>query len=399
MTPDIYSVWLIGALSSLSFGFLILVLERIYPPHLRSAVILWGASSVCLGTSYTIRLENGWHSPFVFHVVSATLTAICLSLEWRAIRELKHRAVSTLSVLAVPFLMFAFGIWFTAIDHNVTKQLLIFNILNLAMMLLIAQALLQKDQDRHPFPDLIVGFVYLLLSCVTFAVIADYIRVGVYPPEYDFNRTRSTFNGVAAIVATEVAFPLFLLMLSERLNRSLIEQAMRDPLTGLVNRRAFDEIGFREISGASRTGNSLSVLMIDIDHFKHVNDKYGHAAGDALLVAVAAALRGSLRDEDYLCRWGGDEFCALLPRADADHAKNVAERVLCAFKDFQFTRPGKIIDVAISVSIGITTNSGAPQNLDALIEKADRALYQAKEAGRGQYAFAAPAAASPNSPC
>jgi len=191
---------------------------------------------------------------------------------------------------------------------------------------------------------------------------------------------------MAAIMAEAVVFPVLLLMLSERLNRTLVAQAMRDPLTALFNRRAFEEIAFREMSGATRTGLGISLLMFDIDRFKQVNDQYGHTTGDAVLKAVAETLRASLRDEDFLCRWGGDEFLALLPRAKREPAQFVAERVLQAFNDFSFPLDGKSIPVA--VSIGIATNEGGAKDLPALVELADDALYRAKEAGRKRFAFA-----------
>jgi diguanylate cyclase (GGDEF)-like protein len=175
-------------------------------------------------------------------------------------------------------------------------------------------------------------------------------------------------------------------MLSDRLNRNLVAQATRDPLTGLFNRRAFEEIAFREISGAARTGMSLSLLMFDLDQFKQINDRYGHAAGDAVLNTVVATLRNCLRDEDFLCRWGGDEFFALLPRAKREQAQNVAERVLTSFEALNFSIEEQPIEIA--VSIGIVTHEGSSKDIASLVLLADAALYQAKEAGRKRFAFA-----------
>jgi diguanylate cyclase (GGDEF)-like protein len=388
VSPDIRGVWLIGALGSCSFGLLLLVLGRTFPERLRHALSLWGIASICLGMGYTVRLARPWESVYVFHVLSSTLIATCLSLEWWTIRKLKRQATSTISLLVPPLIMFLSSSWFTTVHHNITRQLLIFNLLNMTMMLLIAFALSRVEDGQRPFPDLVAACVYVLLAVVTVGVLLDYIRVGQFSPEYDFNTPRAIFNGIAAIVTAGIVFPLFLLMISERLNRTLVEQAMRDPLTNLFNRRAFEEIGFREISGASRTGLPLSVLMFDIDRFKPVNDKYGHAAGDAVLAAASATLRSCLRDEDYLCRWGGDEFCALLPRADSEQAKNVAERVLRSLDEARFTHEGKSIEVA--VSIGIATSTGDTQPLASLIERADSALYLAKRTGRKRFALAPP---------
>jgi diguanylate cyclase (GGDEF)-like protein len=226
-------------------------------------------------------------------------------------------------------------------------------------------------------------------------VIVDYFRVGSFSPVYDFNCSRSIFNGVAAILAEGIIFPLFLLMLSERLNRDLVVKAMHDPLTSLYNRRAFEEIAFRELSGAARTGLGISVAMFDIDHFKQINDKYGHAAGDAVLNAVSATLRRTLRDEDFLCRWGGDEFCALLPRARRDQAQHVAERILKAFQELNFLLNGKPIEVG--VSIGLVTDEKRSKDFSSLVQRADAALYRAKEAGRKCFAFSTEVGLEPGS--
>jgi len=175
-------------------------------------------------------------------------------------------------------------------------------------------------------------------------------------------------------------------MLSERLNRQLMVQAMRDELTGLYNRRAFEEIAYRELSGATRTGEAFAVLMFDVDNFKQVNDKFGHHAGDLLLKLVAKTLRECLRDEDYLCRWGGDEFYALLPRASATQAEQVVKRIDAAIAAIELLYEGNKIHVGIST--GIVSNSGGNADFDAILRKADMAMYRAKQAGRHGYAFA-----------
>ena len=177
------------------------------------------------------------------------------------------------------------------------------------------------------------------------------------------------------------------------LQEELVVQARRletlifeDPLTGLANRRfILTQLGGL-ISGARRHGRALSIAVIDIDHFKAVNDRYGHAAGDEVLAAVTAALRGCLRAEDQLGRLGGEEFLALFPDADADAAA-VAARKLCAeVADTSVAYEGA--DLGVTVSIGWATwESEAPEEL---LRRADDALYAAKDRGRDR-AVGAPA--------
>ena len=386
MVLDIRPFWLIGALGATGFGLLVLFVRKAYPGYLGRVMLLWGAANLCLGASYVLRLGRAWDGQFAFYVLGSTLIAVCLSLEYWALRELK-RQPSSIGWIAVPSaLMFANCVWFTFIQRNISVELLISNFIDMALMILIARSLLRAEDGQRPFADVVTSFVYALLAIATCGVILDFFRSGNFSPEYNFNCPRAIFNGIAAIVTEGIVFPLFLLMVSERLNRDLTVQAMRDPLTGLYNRRALEEIAFHEISGAARAGQSLSVVLFDIDHFKQVNDQYGHAAGDALLKAAAAALRRTLRDEDFLCRWGGDEFCALIPRAGREQAENVAGRVLQAFKELDFSFKG--ITVQASVSIGIVTDESHKENFSSLFDRADAALYRAKEEGRNNFAFA-----------
>ena len=377
---------MIGALASSGFGVLVLVVRKAYPAYLGRVLFLWGAANLCLGANFAIRLGRAWEDQFVFNVVSNTLIAVCLTLEFWAIRELKRQPSSKGWIIAPPLLMLAVSTWFTFFQRNISIENILFNCINVSMMLLIARSLLRAEDGRRPFADVILSVVYALLAAAICGVVVNFFIDRQFSPEYNFSNPRSIFNNMAAIMAEAVVFPLFLLMLSERLNRTLVAQAMRDPLTALFNRRAFEEIAFREMSGAARTGMGLSLLMFDIDRFKQVNDQYGHTTGDAVLIAVTKTLRGSLRDEDFLCRWGGDEFLALLPRAKRGQAQNVAERVLLAFEEFSFPLDGKSIQIA--VSIGIATNEGSAKDIPALVELADAALYRAKAAGRGRFAFA-----------
>jgi len=386
MTFDIRAFWLIGALGACGFGLLVLIVKKAYPSYLGRVLSLWGAANVALGGSYAIRLGGPWQGQFVYHVLSNTLVATCLSLEYWAIRDLKRQPSSTGWIVGPPLLMFTCCTWLTSFHRNITIELLVFDIINMSMMVLIARSLLRKEDNRRPFADVIAATVYALLAMGTCGVIVDFFRKGQFGTEYDFNAPRSIFNGISAVVIEGIIFPLFLLMLSERLNRDLVVQAMRDPLTGLYNRRAFEEIAFREMSGASRSGLGLSVLMIDIDHFKQINDQHGHVAGDVALRAAATTLRSSMRDEDFLCRWGGDEFCALLPRARLEHATVVAERILEAFRDFNFHLEKGPIEIALS--IGITTYNSSAKDLTELVDRADAALYEAKNTGRNRWAIA-----------
>jgi diguanylate cyclase (GGDEF)-like protein len=153
-----------------------------------------------------------------------------------------------------------------------------------------------------------------------------------------------------------------------------------DPLTGLFNARAFRSRYGRALERAARSGGPLSLLIIDVDHLKMINDRYGHATGNKVLMHVANALREAKRAEDSAARWGGDEFAILLDGGDESSARRVAENVLTRAnaKPVAFTR-----GLSVSVTIGACAASHVTADAD-LFTAADRALYEAKRAGRNR---------------
>ncbi len=167
----------------------------------------------------------------------------------------------------------------------------------------------------------------------------------------------------------------------------LTELATHDELTGQYNRRFFNgEIG-RQLARASRFKHPLSLLMIDLDHFKQVNDEYGHRAGDAVLARVAEEVAASIRGIDVLCRYGGEEFALLLPETPEDGALVVAKRLLQRVADMAIEVPlgsEASISIKITISIGSAAFPAHAQSEAGLIAEADQALYAAKRAGRNQ---------------
>jgi diguanylate cyclase (GGDEF)-like protein/PAS domain S-box-containing protein len=168
-------------------------------------------------------------------------------------------------------------------------------------------------------------------------------------------------------------------------NRRLAEQASRDALTGLYNRGYFHEVLEREMARALRYGDVLSVVMLDLDQFKQINDEHGHAAGDEVLCGVARVLRPALRDGDVLARYGGDEFCVLLPNAEAQAAEVVAQRLCASVAESPHGPAGA---AQILLSAGIATSADVKDvegsQTDAILRLADRALYASKAAGAGR---------------
>jgi diguanylate cyclase (GGDEF)-like protein len=175
----------------------------------------------------------------------------------------------------------------------------------------------------------------------------------------------------------------FLLMHKERADRETYELATTDSLTAVYNRRTFKELAEPQLSRSRRAEMPVSLLMLDLDHFKRINDTYGHLGGDDVLKAFAALVRSCLRKEDLLARYGGEEFVVLLPSASQAQALSLGERIREGVAARSFDANGHL--VRVTVSIGIASEGGDTlPSLEAMLGRADEALYQAKNEGRNR---------------
>jgi diguanylate cyclase (GGDEF)-like protein len=175
--------------------------------------------------------------------------------------------------------------------------------------------------------------------------------------------------------------------LDARYQMKLAEGALQDPLTGLYNRRHLDERLAAELAAAQRHGRPVSLLMVDVDHFKAVNDVHGHLAGDEALKMVAFVLRGAVRKEDVLARYGGEEFVVVARETALDGARALGERIRRAVERSHCAWQGR--ELGVTVSIGVTVSVGLTEFIPGrsereVLEAADRALYLAKEQGRNR---------------
>lgn len=171
------------------------------------------------------------------------------------------------------------------------------------------------------------------------------------------------------------------------LMQSLQTLSITDPLTGLFNRRHLFHEAEREVERAQRYQHPLAVFMIDIDHFKQINDTHGHEAGDRILTALADVMRASLRNTDLLARFGGEEFAVLLPEIPEEQAHAAARRLRADVKSMQI--PWRDTVLQITISIGVSGMApGQSISFEGLLRQADNALYQAKQSGRNRVIIA-----------
>jgi len=243
-----------------------------------------------------------------------------------------------------------------------------------------------------------------LLAAVTFGLIAVLVFIGIFMLSESLEldpatRTRSGqllaervremqfYLGVlvASLTIAAGVFSTVLAQMGER-QRSL---SRRESLTGCFNRRAFYELFPREVERARRLGQGVAIVFADIDHFKGINDRFGHETGDRVLQQLSARLRGIIRETDLLFRWGGEEFVVLLPHTGPGEAPVLGERIRVAVAERAFAASEPPRQVAVTVSVGVAFTAAWPVDPDALLASADAACYEAKAAGRNQVSTAA----------
>ncbi|MCK4846443.1 MAG: diguanylate cyclase [Deltaproteobacteria bacterium] len=214
--------------------------------------------------------------------------------------------------------------------------------------------------------------------------------------EINVSEAYSTYNSIRKIVLTVIIVTIALFTIftfsivsqnftlsrevleRRRLSGELLRLATTDIITGAYNRAQLDEIISKEIERSLRFDHPLSLIVFDIDHFKKINDTYGHTAGDVALKSIAKIVRTTLRSTDHFIRWGGEEFILVTSETDINGAKDIAERIRKSVEDFSFGESGKI-----TISFGVTTLREGDDR-ESMVIRADKALYAAKDNGRNR---------------
>jgi diguanylate cyclase (GGDEF)-like protein len=226
------------------------------------------------------------------------------------------------------------------------------------------------------------GHSYYCLPLLSHGEVIGVLHFQVIGPEELPQPALLIVNMFAEQVALSVA--------NIRLREALRNQSIRDPLTGLYNRRYLEEIFERETRRAVRAEQGLGVLMLDLDYFKKFNDTYGHEAGDSVLRETASFLLQSVRAEDIVCRFGGEEFIVILPVADLRVTQARAERIRSKLREITVLHQGQPVGM-VTVSVGVAELPQHGTSPKELLDAADAALYRAKREGRDRVVIASPA--------
>lgn len=282
-------------------------------------------------------------------------------------------------VLLAGLIMLRFNRSVTVHVQRIARHLAQLTPANLAQPLVLDRPAARKDELSQ-----LVGGVNQLQGSL-----ADYLQ-----KQHDYEAELAGHRDHLAGLVSERTIEL------EALNAQLQELSRRDALTGLSNRRHFDELKDLEFRRARRSGHPLSVVICDIDCFKRYNDTYGHAMGDQCLRTVAEAMQGVAgRAGDVLARIGGEEFAVLLPATGAAQALALAERLRQGVTDRGIPHAGSEVAPHVTMSVGVASfEAGNLPSFDALLDLADQALYRAKSRGRDQVAGPEPASATETAP-
>jgi diguanylate cyclase (GGDEF)-like protein len=201
----------------------------------------------------------------------------------------------------------------------------------------------------------------------------------LFAPGEDAEERLATITGLGSAIADGMSLALANMGLREKLRN----QALRDPLTGLYNRRYMEDCLQRFVRLADRENREVSVIMVDLDHFKKINDEHGHAFGDSVLRDTAMSIIGGLRETDVVCRYGGEELVVILPDCNLDRAADKAEALRVRVEALSQTH-----GAAISASFGVASVPYTSTGVTDLLGAADAALYKAKQNGRNQVVMA-----------
>lgn len=360
------------------------------------ASLAWWAVANFIGGCGAIGVAARGNLPDIASIALANaLIVASLCASWAGMRRFAARPVPLSLVLGIPGLTFGLlGLVPVIADHYAPRVVLtsaMLGAVNLAVAIDLWRGRRQEALRARTFLVWVFGLsalFYLWRAWISRDVAPD---SSVLVPD--------PITGLTLLLANLklLAWNLgALLMANERMQARLVHAATSDALTGVLNRAGFQDLGERQLQRSVNDRRPLSVLLMDLDRFKSVNDRHGHDAGDRALCAFTEAARHALRPTDPLARLGGEEFCALLPEADLAAAMEAAERVRAAVERLELSAGG--VTLRLTVSIGAAQVELPDERIHAAISRADVALYRAKAEGRNRACAATTKAAATDPP-
>jgi len=372
---DVRSIILIAGIMSLLMAIALHFMKRNYPSSIKG-LAEWAAAPMILFVATLLFAARG-AIPNLFSIVLANLLLFGgASLLYFGSQRFFGVGPSIPLWSGLAALVLLPIAWFALIEphHGIRVALIASFMASLAF----AHARLILSSGPHTFSTYFAGAAQLLLACAQTS--RFFVSFDLPAGDAIFDNSSSSQASYVAIYAFAILAGTIgmILMATDRLRGELEHLATHDSLTGALNRRALIDACELELARCRRNHGVMALLMIDLDHFKAINDTHGHPVGDRVLIDFVARVKSLLRQPDRLGRFGGEEFVALLPETPLNEARVVAERLRAMIE-------AKTEDLPpCTVSIGVTVSRSDDAGLDEIISRADAALYQAKHAGRNR---------------
>jgi diguanylate cyclase (GGDEF)-like protein len=340
---------------------------------------LWAVAMALHTIAYILFGQRGRISDLATIVVANTLLSATFALFAEALYQFQRRPAPHARIW-LPVVLVAVSFYFLQGAHG--PRLALGQVVFAGQCSLVLFALLQKRRETIGRGQYFVATAFILVIAVLVLRLAGLATGNAETLALMASNQVQALSFLTSIVCLVILSLGLVVMTKERADERNRVLAMQDELTGLTNRRSILDALEQQLAMARRSGQPLSLLMLDLDHFKRVNDSFGHLAGDAVLRQVAAGIASRLRTQDIAGRYGGEEFLVILPGTTADGAVQLAEelRTSIAAERIEIGEGHRVtITISIGVCGGIPT---ADQRVEDLIDAADRALYRAKENGR-----------------
>jgi diguanylate cyclase (GGDEF)-like protein len=384
---DIRTALLLGGATSAAIGVLLFLVRTQLAPVLQPSLRWWIAGALAYAGSYLLLFlhEAGSVSPWVGVAANALAAAsFCAdAIALRAFNESPQRRFRLVVILALVTL---FSWWFSLVRPDETLRVGWASAFYAVLLGTCARAFYRRGKEvtvvKHVTGAMFV-FCTVMLSyrgAVYLFGLADYDTT----TDHAMQGVVFGLGGLMPVISTVG----FLLMCTDRGQQDLAAAARLDYLTGICNRRAIEDLGARAMAAARRHGMPMSLMIIDVDHFKRINDDFGHATGDLALIETVRRIRAGLRTEDLVGRLGGEEFVAVMPNTDRNAALVVAGRIREAFSGavMALDRGSPLV----TVSVGVAVLLAEDRLFSDLLLRADHAMYAAKAAGRDRVIIDAP---------
>lgn len=367
------------ATMSMIIGIALALTVTDYPKSLRQSMRVWVRGLLIQPFSFVLFSLRGQVPDWLSIIVGNVLLVIAFAHVTQALRIYNRKSPLVWSTLVLVGSVLVGLVLLTYVWPSLYGRIVLISGV-LGIQAGIGVDAIHRRQQRITRPERMVSIMLLV------GMLIMLMRVFMVPDDGFLNLTMSspmqgivfTYGALLPVIATSG----FLLMCGQRLNKDLSRLATIDSLTGVYNRRTMTELANKAIAASKRHGRALSMLILDIDHFKRINDQFGHEAGDSALCRVVEIMQKVLRESDVIARIGGEEFVGILPDTDEISAGHLAERLREHLDASDFSISGW--PVQLRASIGVCSLGPAISDLESLLRETDRAMYAAKRGGRNR---------------